>query len=128
MKGVKITLGGQERTLRYDLNAIALLGQELGLKVRLAYFREDVLETPLPLSALRTLLWVGLLHAEPELTEQQVGGWVDHENLAEVLAAFFELFSSASEDTQRDVAAKLGLDETGTGSSKDKTETASLTA
>ena len=118
MKGIKLELGGSERTLRYDLEAIALIGEKLGVLVRLAHFQDDLLEMPLPLSAIRTILWAGLLHEDaewmagrvPALEQRTVGHWITQDNLVEVLTVFFGLFSSASPETQDAIRTTLGLD------------------
>lgn len=110
MRGAPVTLNGAEKVLRYDLNAIAEIGDRLGISLRLDRFREDLLGVPLPLSALRTIIWAGLIHAEPALTEHEVGGWVDHENLGEVIQAFFSLFGGhVSAADQQKVASQFGV-------------------
>ena len=116
MRGVKLNIGGVERTLRYDLNALAELGDRLGVRVRLSSISADLMETQLPISALRTVLWAGLIHAEPELDEKTVGSWVDAENAGEVLHAFLGLFGAhLSEDARSAVAAKLGVESPAVG-------------
>lgn len=89
---VTIELGGKERHLKFDLNAVAEIGERLNVTVRLEKLAEDLLSTPLPLSALRVLLWAGLRHEDPELTPEQVGAWVDLDNIGEVWDRFFTLF------------------------------------
>ena len=90
---VTIHLGGKDRGLRYDLNSIALIGDRLELSGRLNDLAADLLGKPLPLSALRTILWAGLVWDQPDLTEEEVGSWVDLDNFAEVWERFFTLFS-----------------------------------
>lgn len=90
--GTIVMLGGKERRLRYDLNAIAEAGRVLGIRIRLGHLNEDLMEAALPLSAIRTIVWAGLLHAEPDLKEIEVGTWVDLANVAEVLGGFFGHF------------------------------------
>lgn len=90
---VVIRLDGKDRGLRYDLNAIALIGDRLELSGRLNDLAADLLGKPLPLSALRTILWAGLVWDQPDLTEEEVGSWVDLDNFAEVWERFFTLFS-----------------------------------
>lgn len=90
---VPIELGGHTRHLRFDLNALAAVGDELGIEVRLDSFAEDLMSKPLPFSALRVLLWAALLHEEPSLTVKDVGAWVDSDNVGEVSKAFFSLFN-----------------------------------
>ena len=89
---VAIKLGGKERQLKYDLNAIAEIGERLKISVRLDKFQEDLMSTPLPLSAIRIMLWAGLRHEDPDLTPEQVGAWVDLDNIGEVWERFFTLF------------------------------------
>ena len=89
---VTIELGGKERHLKYDLNAIAEIGERLDITIRLQRFAEDLMSTPLPFSALRVILWAGLVHEDSDLTPQQVGAWVDLDNMQEVWDRFFTLF------------------------------------
>lgn len=89
---VTIELGGKERELRLDLNAIAAICDKLNLTGRLNNLAEDLLGKPLPISAIRTLLWAALLWNEPDLTEEEVGSWVGLDNFTEVYERFFTLF------------------------------------
>ena len=89
---VTIELGGKERHLKYDLNAIAEIGERLNINIRLDHLREDLFGASLPLSTLRVLLWAGLRHEDTELTPEQVGEWVDLDNIEEVGKRFFTLF------------------------------------
>ena len=88
-----IMLGGKERHLRYDLNSVAEIGERLGITVRLDNLGQDLLAQELPLKALRVLLWAGLIHEDPELTEEAAGGFVDQDNFAAVTQYFFGLFA-----------------------------------
>jgi len=111
MKGTTLEIGGKTRRLRYDLNAIAELGERLKITIRLDKVKEDLLDVPLPLSALRTILWAGLIHEEPTLDPVTVGSWVDTENMPDVLLGFFALFGAhlpGKEDRER-VAETLGI-------------------
>jgi len=111
MRGVTLKLGGKGRTLRYDLNAIAELGDRLEIRVRLDHLQEDLLGVPLPLSSLRLLLWAGLIHEAKDLTPEEVGAWVDMENIAEVTQGFFQLFGArlSTAKGRKAVADKLGI-------------------
>lgn len=112
MRGVTLEIGGKTRRLRYDLNAIAELGDRLGLRVRLDHFKEDLMGAPLPLASLRVVLWAGLIHEEASLTPEVVGGWVDTDNMGDVLAAFFELFGARlpEKNDRQAIADKLGIE------------------
>lgn len=112
-KAVTLELGGKTRSLKYTLWAVGEIGERLGIKLRLNHLNEDLLSTPLSLRALTTILWAGLIHAEPELTEREVGEWVDQDNVRDVLAAFFSLFGAQLSETAREaVEQKLALVET----------------
>lgn len=107
--GVKLNLGGKERQLRYDLNAIAELGDRLEIRIRLAHFEKDLMNVMLPPSAIRTLIWAGLIADEPDLTEKEVGSWVTQDNFMEVLTGFFGLFGEMSSETREQVAGMVGM-------------------
>ena len=107
MRGTKIEIGGKERTLRYDMNAWADIGDKLGITVRLAHLQDDLLERPLPLSAVRSIVWAGLIGEDPDLTEREVGSWIDAENLGEVIKVFFEQFGMTSPVTSSKAALSL---------------------
>lgn len=112
-KAVTIELGGKERRLKYTLWAVGEVGERLHIKLRLSHLNEDLLGTPLSLRALTTILWAGLIHEDKTLTEEQVGEWVDQDNVRDVLAAFFSLFGGQLSETQRQsVEQKLGIEAT----------------
>ena len=76
-QGVKVTLNGVERTVKYDLNSFAVLEEIYG-SVDNAM---KVLETG-SIKAVRTILWAGLIHEElgddgtPKISQIQVGSWI----------------------------------------------------
>lgn len=107
-RGTKISLGGEERILRYDLNALAEIGDRLDIQIRISRINEDLLERPLPLKAFRTVIWAGLVHEDPDLTEEQVGAMVDVGELPEVMGDFFGLLGTTSldDDTQMSLSAE----------------------
>lgn len=109
MKGTLLKdFGGADRYLRYDANALARLGEVLGIKVRLGHFEEDLFNVALPLSAPRTLIWAGLLHAEEDLAEKQVGAWIDDENFGAVADAFLSRFAGMSPLVQEAARSVMG--------------------
>jgi hypothetical protein len=111
-RGVTLNLGGKPRRLKYDLNAIAELGDRLEIQVRLDHLQEDLLGVPLPFSALRLILWAGLIHDNPDLDIKEVGGWVDMDNMKEVAQGFFQLFGARlpTQQQRQAVADKLGVE------------------
>ena len=89
---VTIELGGKERHLKYDLNAIAEIGERLDITISFENFVKDLMSTQIPFSALRVILWAGLRHEDLDLTPEQVGAWVDLDNMQQVMDRFFTLF------------------------------------
>lgn len=72
---VTIKLGGKERVLRYPLRSCKRIDEVSGRDrsvIQGAIWDEDV--SP---SVLSLLLWGGLIHAEPELTIEQVEDMVE---------------------------------------------------
>ena len=81
-KTVKITLNdGKERTIRFTLNALAELEDKFG-SVQAAF---DKLEKEHSMKALRAILWAGLLHESPDITEQEVGNLIDLGYMAQLM-------------------------------------------
>lgn len=68
--GVGIELNGRRRTLRYDLNALALLEEKLGRSI------SQLDDVEMGIRSIRALIWAGLQHDDPDLTEQDVGAWI----------------------------------------------------
>ena len=78
---VKITLlDGVERTLRFTLNAMAELEDRYG-SVDAAFAELDKGS----IKAVRFILWAGLMHEDPNLTEQQVGNLIDIQYMQELM-------------------------------------------
>lgn len=99
-----VTLGGEDRTLRIDFNAIAEL-DGVGL---------DVMNDPdiaLNARTIRALTWAALVarqmyvegrrYRQPEVALHEVGGWLsDPDAQAEVTAAIAELYEQALGDDE----------------------------
>ena len=89
-KNTKITLlDGVERTLKYDLNAMAELEERYG-SVEEAF---KMLEKN-SIKAVRLVLWAGLVHEDPTLTEQQVGSLIDLQYLQDLMGSLEEAFNN----------------------------------
>jgi hypothetical protein len=104
-KTTTLKLGGQERTLCYDLNALAEIGERLKIKIRLSHLSEDLMGQEFELGALRTIFWAGFIHAEPDLTEKEAGAWMTSENMGECLEGFFALFGGIAEGVTKTTEA-----------------------
>lgn len=81
-------LDGVERTIKFDLNAMAELEDKYG-SVDAAFEMLDKNS----IKALRFILWAGLVHEDESLTERQVGSLIDMkymQELMETLGGAFE--------------------------------------
>ena len=97
-KDIKITLNdGVERTIKFTLNALAELEDRYG-SVDEAFKQLDNNS----IKAVRCILWAGLIHEDPELTEQQVGNLIDIQYMQELMASLGDAF-----DADMPVAEKL---------------------
>ena len=66
----KITLGDKSRALRYDGNALYELEEKLGTPIA------ELADIIVSAKTIRTLLWAGLIHADPDVSEHDVGSWI----------------------------------------------------
>lgn len=89
-KAVKITLtDGVERTIKFTLNAMAELEDRYG-SVEEAFKQLDNNS----IKAVRCILWAGLIHEDPDLTEQQVGNLIDIQYMQELMASLGDAFNA----------------------------------
>lgn len=89
-KTIKITLtDGVERTIKFTLNAMAELEDRYG-SVEEAFKQLDNNS----IKAVRCILWAGLIHEDPDLTEQQVGNLIDIQYMQELMASLGEAFDA----------------------------------
>lgn len=89
-KDVKLTLSdGVERTVKFDLNALAELEDRYGT-VDAAF---EALDSN-SIKAVRFVLWAGLVHEDSELTEQKVGSLIDIKYLQELMGTLGEAMAS----------------------------------
>lgn len=89
-KDIKITLNdGVERTIKFTLNALAELEDRYG-SVDEAFKQLDNNS----IKAVRCILWAGLIHEDPDLTEQQVGNLIDIQYMQELMASLGEAFDA----------------------------------
>jgi len=115
IKGTEVILKGNKEYLKYDLNAFAELEDKYGsinkaIDGLQGKIEKDENGKELPtldengkevkdkngnviprrsfsIKLLRTLLWAGLIHAKPELTEQEVGSLVEFSGLKNIIEA-----------------------------------------
>lgn len=96
-KAVKITLtDGVERTIKFTLNAMAELEDRYG-SVDEAFRQLDNNS----IKAVRCILWAGLIHEDPDLTEQQVGNLIDIQYMQELMASLGEAFDADMPESEK---------------------------
>ena len=69
-----IELGASEYNVKYDINALCSLEQELGNKSLQEIFSSDSLN----FSWIRSVLWAGMLYSDPKITPKKVGRMLDN--------------------------------------------------
>ena len=102
-KVIKITLAdGVERTLKYDLNAMAEMEDRYGTL-------DDAFKAldNNSIKAVRFVLWVGLVHEDPSLTEQKVGSLIDINYMQELMSS---LGDALSEDMPSETEAPAAIE------------------
>jgi hypothetical protein len=77
------------RNLRYTMNALAEIEDSLGVPLA------EMGNIQMTMKNVRVILWAGLIHEEPELTQEQVGEMVDLGNMQEVQEKVAEAFAMA---------------------------------
>lgn len=97
-------MDGVERTLCYDLNAMAEMEDKYGT-VDDAF---KALEGN-SIKAVRFMLWAGLVHDDPSLTEQQVGSLIDVAYLHELMTSLGEAFEADMPDQKEAVEQNPNL-------------------
>ena len=79
------------RNLRFTLNSLAEIEDRLGVPL------SKMSEVELGIKSVRTMLWAGLIHEDPDLTETEVGNMVDFDNIEYVQTKVTEAFAAATE-------------------------------
>lgn len=74
MRAVRIELGGKERQLKYDFNALADFEDLMGMGVSAAFQGGQA-----GFRSIRALFWAGLRHKEKGLTLERVGTMLSKE-------------------------------------------------
>lgn len=98
-KTVVLELGGKKRRPIFTLNAGVEIEERIGLKLHHIMGEGSWVEKLGSLDvglfrAMRTIVWAGLLAGDPELTEEEVGGWITQDNAGEVIEGFFGLLGA----------------------------------
>src|SRR5690554_1729697 len=77
----------KKRNLRYTMNALAEIEDKLGVGLA------DIGNMEMTVKNVRVVLWSGLIHEDPELTEIEVGNMVDMDNFQMVQEKIAEAFA-----------------------------------
>jgi hypothetical protein len=94
-----ITLNdGVEREVRFTLNAMVELEDRYG-SVQAAFEELDKNS----IKAARFILWAGLMHADENLTERQVGNLIDVQYLQDIMDTMSEALKEDNPDVAEDV-------------------------
>jgi hypothetical protein len=95
-------IGGKDRTLTFDFNAICTVEEKTGLNLLQASV------STVEAKNLRALLYASLLRDEPALTINEVGSWIDMKNLAAVRAAILDAWFASVDDGEEKADAPMG--------------------
>jgi hypothetical protein len=92
----------KERVLRYSLNAISLYEEKTGEPLAVA-LREL---TKHSFKAIRRVIWAGLLHEDPELTEEQVGEMIEFDQIQGLVVAINSVLGTRAPAIDRPMLAE----------------------
>jgi hypothetical protein len=90
-KSVKLSLGGKPRALRYTTTALVAVEDETGLTIGELAQRCSMGSV----KAIGTLVWAGLLHAEPALTLKEAIDLLDIQKLDSIAKALNDALEAA---------------------------------
>lgn len=94
---VTLILGGVQRHLVFDFNAIVLAEKHTGVNLLHA------IVTDINATNLRGLLWASLLKESPKLTIEEVGSMVNPRNMSTIHSALITAwFGSVQDDESKD--------------------------
>lgn len=80
------------RTLRYTMNALAEIEDQLGVPL------SEMENISMTMKNIRVILFCGLMHEDKELTQEDVGEMVDLQNMEEVQKKVAEAFGSGAKN------------------------------
>lgn len=101
-----IVLGGEERHFKYDLNALVMIEENLGIDI----FKAGALDLS-SVKQVRYLIYAGLLHENDELTEKQVGSWITAQDMVTVGEAIQKALGFAMPEVEEVEDGAEGVDD-----------------
>ncbi len=93
---VTLILGGRERKLCFDFNALVRAEKETGVNLLQAIVAERTATN------LRGLLWASMLKANPNLQIDAVGSWITPQNIGVVWEAILAAWFGSSAEKKDD--------------------------
>lgn len=87
---VKVELGGKERTLLFNFNAMAKFEEVTGVSILNRNVWDQINATNF-----RALIWACLLHEDKELKVEDVGEWLHFGNVDELSTKLSEAWTAA---------------------------------
>lgn len=92
---VYITIGGEQKQLKYTLNSFAEMEERYGTI-------DDAMKAMEKgsIKAVRFMLWAGLCHDDDSLTEREVGSKLEVQDLEELAAKMNEVMTSDLPDKE----------------------------
>jgi hypothetical protein len=128
IKKVPLTIGGKDRTLCYDTNALIDLGEALEVNLLTpegwealtgkwipptSFGDEKTWEPVVPtFRMVRAIVWAGLRHEDEKITERQVGAMMDPTNMGPIIDAYMEAWKTQDVTTPADESPKASSGET----------------
>lgn len=98
LPNVSLILNGVERHLAFDFNAIVQVELLTGINLLKSAITE------LSATNVRALLWASLLKENPDLTVEEVGGWITMHNVVLIQQAVITAWFGSAEESDGKVA------------------------
>jgi hypothetical protein len=92
---IEVELGGKVRHIRYTMNALAEIEDNLGVPL------SEMESVKMTIKNVRVILWAGLIHEDKTLTIEEVGDMVDLENMEAVQEKVAEAFTMAQKGKEK---------------------------
>jgi len=89
----------KKRHLLFNLNAMVAFQEATGKNLFSRQVAESLAQEMNP-ADLRAMLWACLLHEDSELTLEQVGSWINPNNMTEIATTLIEAWETASPESE----------------------------
>lgn len=94
-QSIPIELGGKTRHLRFTFNSLVAIEEALGRPISEI---GNIMSGSVSVKDIRALIWAGLIHEDKELTQEQVGEWLDMSAMVTISGKLAEAFEAAFPD------------------------------